>query len=30
MNKPRELAPGLIDELRNLLGERATTARGVR
>ncbi|HKW38320.1 MAG TPA: FAD-linked oxidase C-terminal domain-containing protein [Burkholderiales bacterium] len=30
MNKPRELDPGLLDELRGLLGERATDSRGVR
>jgi len=30
LNTPRELHPGLFDELRALLGERATTSRGVR
>jgi D-lactate dehydrogenase (cytochrome) len=30
VNKPRELDPGLLDELRGLLGERATDSRGVR
>ena len=30
MNKPRELDPGLFEELRGLLGDRATASRGVR
>ena len=30
MNKPRELDAGLFEELRSLLGDRATTSRGVR
>ena len=30
MNKPRELPTGLFEELRSLLGERATVSRGVR
>ena len=30
MNKPRELNPGVLDELRTLLGDRFTTSRGVR
>ena len=30
MNKPRELDPGLLEELQGLLGERVTVSRGVR
>jgi D-lactate dehydrogenase (cytochrome) len=30
VNKPRELDAGLFEELRSLLGDRATTSRGVR
>jgi D-lactate dehydrogenase (cytochrome) len=30
MNTPRELAPVLLEELENLLGERFTTSRGIR
>jgi D-lactate dehydrogenase (cytochrome) len=30
LNRPRELDPGLFDELHGLLGERATASRGVR
>jgi len=30
MNTPRELAPGLLERLENLLGERASAARGIR
>ena len=30
MNTPRELAPALLEELKDLLGERVTTSRGIR